>query len=218
MVEKQQLPSDQPKRPRNAAATREAILQSALAAFSRHGYDGIGVREIAQAAGVTAVLVNRYFGSKEELFAAVVETAFAGRANFFEGDSSLLAQRLTADVVTKCEKDAERINVFFLLLRSAPNPRAAEILRDGIARHFERPLKALLRGRRAGERAALILAVIAGLSLFRQVIGSKALADANPPSLSRDLKTVFQRLINGAASRESPVRSSPAEKRNQQRL
>ncbi len=218
MAEKQQLPSDQPKRPRNAAATREAILQSALAAFSRHGYDGIGVREIARAAGVTAVLVNRYFGSKEELFAAVVETAFAGRASIFEGDSSLLAQRLTADVVTKCEKDAERINVFFLLLRSAPNPRAAEILRDGIARHFERPLKALLRGPRAGERAAMILAVIAGLSLFRQVIGSKALADANAASLSGDLKTMFQRLINGAASRESPVRSSHAEKRNQQRL
>src|SRR6266853_5974457 len=173
MAEKQQLPSDQPKRPRNAAATREAILQSALAAFSRHGYDGIGVREIAQAAGVTAVLVNRYFGSKEELFAAVVETAFAGRASIFEGDSSLLAQRLTADVVTKCEKDAEWINVFFLLLRAAPNPRAAEILRDSIARHFERPLKALLRGPRARERAAMILAVIAGLSLFRQVIGSK---------------------------------------------
>src|SRR5207244_3959037 len=86
-------------------------------------------REIAQAAGVTAVLVNRYFGSKEELFAAAVETAFAGRANFFEGDSSLLAQRLTADVVTKCEKDAERINVFFLLLRSAPNPRPVLIRR-----------------------------------------------------------------------------------------
>lgn len=218
MTEKQKAPNDQPKRPRNAAATREAILQSALAAFSRHGYDGIGVREIAQAAGVTAVLVNRYFGSKEELFAAAVETAFAGRANFFEGDSSLLAQRLTADVVTKCEKDAERINVFFLLLRSAPNPRAAQILRDSIARHFERPLKALLRGPRAGQRAAMILAVIAGLSLFREVIGSKALADANATSLSGDVQSMFQRLIDSAASRESPVRRSHAEKRNQRRL
>jgi AcrR family transcriptional regulator len=217
MPEKQQ-PSDQPKRARNAAATREAILQSALVAFSRHGYDGIGVREIAQAAGVTAVLVNRYFGSKEELFAAAVETAFAGRASFFEGDSSMLAQRLADDVMTKAEKDAERINVFFLLLRSAPNPRAAEILRDSIARHFERPLKALLRGPRAGERAAMILAVVAGLSLFRRVIGSKALADANAASLTGDLKRMFQRLIDSAASRQSPVRRSHAEKRNQQRL
>src|SRR6266446_6030148 len=162
MAEKQQLPSDQPKRPRNAVATREAILQSALVAFSRHGY-GIGVREIAQTAG------------------------------------------LTADVMTKSEKDAEPINPFFLLLRSAPNPRAAEILRDSIARHFERPLKALLRGPRAGERAAVILAVVTGLSLFRRVLGNRALADANAASLSGDLKTMFQRLIDGAVRRESRV-------------
>jgi AcrR family transcriptional regulator len=204
MTDKQRVPVAQPKRLRNAVATREAILRSALAAFSRHGYDGIGVREIAQTAGVTAVLVNRYFGSKEELFAAAVETAFAERGNLFEGESSTLAQRLTADVMTK-EKDAERINVFFLLLRSAPNPRAAEILRDSIARHFERPLKSLLRGPRAGERAAMILAVIAGLSLFRTVIGSKALADASAASLSGDLRTMFQRLIDGAVRRDSPV-------------
>jgi AcrR family transcriptional regulator len=218
MPEKQQLPGDQPKRARNAAATREAILQSALAAFSRHGYDGIGVREIARTAGVTAILVNRYFGSKEELFAAAVETAFAERDNLFEGDSSMLAQRLTAVVMTQAEKDPERINVFFLLLRSAPNPRAAEILRDSIAHHFERPLKASLRGPKAGERAAMILAVVSGLTLFREVLGSKALAEANAASLSGDLQSMFQRLIDSAASRESPVRRSHAEKRKQQRV
>jgi AcrR family transcriptional regulator len=61
-----QLPGDRDRKPtpraRNAAATRQAILQSALVAFTQHGYDGVGVREIARAAGVTAMLVNRYFG------------------------------------------------------------------------------------------------------------------------------------------------------------
>jgi AcrR family transcriptional regulator len=65
MTEKLQV--DPPRRPRNAVATREAILHSALAAFSRHGYDGVGVREIARTAAVTGGLVNRYFGSKEQL-------------------------------------------------------------------------------------------------------------------------------------------------------
>jgi AcrR family transcriptional regulator len=215
MTEKHRSRRDQPKRRRNAAATREAILQAALAAFSRHGYDGIGVREIARAAGVTAVLINRYFGSKEELFAAAVETAFAD-IRVLEGDSSTLAQRFIVDVMTKTEKDVEPINPFFLLLRSAPNPRAAEILRDSIARHFERPLKSLLRGPRAAERAAMILAVVTGLSLFRKVIGSRALADANVVHLSADFKSLLQRLIDGAAGAESPVReNSHAKKRNQ---
>src|ERR1700736_49737 len=133
MTEKQRLPVDPPKRPRNAVATREAILQSALAAFSRHGYDGIGVREIAQTAGVTAVLVNRYFGSKEELFAAAVELAFADNS-MFEGEPATLARRLTEAVMSKTETHVEPNDAVLLLLRSAPNPRAAEILRQSIAR------------------------------------------------------------------------------------
>ena len=61
------------KRTRNAAATRAAILGSARAAFVRSGYDGAGLREIAETAGVTAMMVNRYFGSKQLLFAEVLE-------------------------------------------------------------------------------------------------------------------------------------------------
>jgi AcrR family transcriptional regulator len=188
-------PVVQPKRTRNAAATRDAILHSALAAFSRNGYDGIGVREIAQAAGVTAVLVNRYFGSKEELFGAAVEIAFSD-STLFEGDSSSLAQRLTEAVIAKTEKDADPIDPLLLLLRSAPNPRASEILRESIARHFERPLKSLLMGPWASERAAMILAFISGLQLFRKVIGSKALTDGTRASLYANIKATFQRLID----------------------
>jgi len=59
-------------RKRNAVATREAILSSARKVFARAGYDGAGVREIAAGAGVTAMLVNRYFGGKERLFAEAI--------------------------------------------------------------------------------------------------------------------------------------------------
>ena len=96
MRKKARPPIPKTTRPRNAAATREAILQSALSAFVRQGYDGVGVREIAQTAGVTAVLVNRYFGSKERLFAAAVEATFTDNG-LFEGDASTLAQRLADD-------------------------------------------------------------------------------------------------------------------------
>jgi AcrR family transcriptional regulator len=176
-----------------------------LAAFSRHGYDGIGVREIAQAAGVTAVLVNRYFGSKEELFSAAVELAF-GDNSLFTADPTLLAQRLATRIVTKTEKGAEPTDVLLLLLRSAPNPRAADILRDGLARHFERPLTALLQGPRASERAAMIFALATGFAFYRRVIGAKALADASGASLFDDLAAIFQSLINEPAARPAPVR------------
>src|ERR1700710_1843272 len=66
-----------PTRRRDAAPPRAAILEPARQAFARAGYDGAGVREIAAGAGVTAMLVNRYFGSKEKLFAEVVADTMA---------------------------------------------------------------------------------------------------------------------------------------------
>jgi AcrR family transcriptional regulator len=199
---KPRSPVHQPKRPRNAAATREAILQAALAAFAHQGYDGVGVREIAQTAGVTAVLVNRYFGSKERLFAAAVEAAFAD-SSLFRGDSSTFAHRLAALVVSQ---DGQPSDPLLLLLRSAANPRAAEILRDNIARHCEQPMKSLMRGPKRGERAAIILALIVGLQLFHKVIGNEALADANGASLSADLRAMFERLIDTSTCREQSPR------------
>ena len=45
-----------PRRRRDAAATREAILEAATRRFATQGYGGAGVREIAADAGVTAAL------------------------------------------------------------------------------------------------------------------------------------------------------------------
>src|SRR5580692_2588500 len=210
MTEMPRSPVHQPKRPRNAAATREAILQAALAAFAHQGYDGVGVREIAQTAGVTAVLVNRYFGSKERLFAAAVEAAFAD-SSLFRGDSSTFAHRLAALVVSQ---DGQPSDPLLLLLRSAPNPRAAEILRDNIARHCEQPMKSLMRGPKRGERAAIILALIVGLQLFHKVIGNQALTEANGTSLSGDLRSMLERLIDTSACTEPRPRRGRVEKRH----
>jgi AcrR family transcriptional regulator len=67
--------SASPRRRRNAAATRGAILEAARRRFAIQGYERAGVREIAADAGVTAALVNRYFGSKEGLFAQAIAQA-----------------------------------------------------------------------------------------------------------------------------------------------
>jgi AcrR family transcriptional regulator len=52
--------------------TEAAILTAARARFSRKGFEQVGVRDIADAAGVNAALVIRYFGSKEDLFEQAV--------------------------------------------------------------------------------------------------------------------------------------------------
>jgi AcrR family transcriptional regulator len=57
---------------RNAEATRERILQAALAEFSAHGIAGARVDRIARTAGCNKNLIYIYFEDKETLFKTVL--------------------------------------------------------------------------------------------------------------------------------------------------
>ena len=50
------------------------IERAAIELFARHGFDGVSVREIADASGVAAGSINYYFASKKELYQHCVET------------------------------------------------------------------------------------------------------------------------------------------------
>ena len=58
--------------PRSAAATKTRILDAAEALFMEHGFEATSLRSITAAAGVNLAAVNYHFGSKEELFQAVL--------------------------------------------------------------------------------------------------------------------------------------------------
>ena len=58
--------------PRGAAATKERILDTAEALFMEHGFEATGLRSMTTAAGVNLAAVNYHFGTKEELFEAVL--------------------------------------------------------------------------------------------------------------------------------------------------
>jgi AcrR family transcriptional regulator len=181
-------------RKRDAAATRQAILTSAVDAFARHGYDGAGVREIAQGAGVTAMLVNRYFGSKEKLFAEAVDAAFAP-PTIVADDPAALSAGIADALVRRTGRDADALGPFLITLRSGANPVAAEILRDGIERHVGARLAGLLTGGDAELRTEVMLSLIAGIWLMRHVIATDALAQADPDRLRDLLERLFDVLV-----------------------
>ena len=58
---------------RNAEATKERILEAALAEFSAHGIAGARVDRIAQAARCNKNLIYIYFEDKETLFTTVLQ-------------------------------------------------------------------------------------------------------------------------------------------------
>jgi len=188
-----------PPRPRNADATRAAILSSARRAFARAGYDGVGVREIAAGAGISAMMVHRYFGSKEQLFAEVVAGIMATPMILTPENlaSRSLGAALAEGVVAQTASGATPLDGFLIMMHSASSRRAAEIARAEIEQHYHRQLSRALGGALAQERAAIILAIVAGIQAMRQVIGLSALAKAQPARLAAILTPVFDQLVAG---------------------
>jgi AcrR family transcriptional regulator len=58
------------------SATIDALMESAIFSFSRDGYEGASLRDIARSADVPLSTIHLYFGSKAELFAAVGRRAW----------------------------------------------------------------------------------------------------------------------------------------------
>ena len=52
---------------------REQILQTAFDLFSRKGFSGTTTKDIPRAAGVSEAMVFKHFGSKDELYGALIE-------------------------------------------------------------------------------------------------------------------------------------------------
>jgi AcrR family transcriptional regulator len=57
---------------RSIGATKDRILDTAETLFMQQGFEGTSLRAITAAAGVNLAAVNYHFGSKEELFEAVL--------------------------------------------------------------------------------------------------------------------------------------------------
>ncbi|QEH34981.1 putative DNA-binding transcriptional regulator [Aquisphaera giovannonii] len=165
-------------RRRDASLTREAILAAATRRFAQRGYEHAGVREIASDAGVTAALVNRYFDSKEGLFAEVIERAFVSKIRF-EDRATLAEQFARLMVYNKDDEPDDERTILLLLLRSATEPRAAEVLRTNLEDRHLKPLAAALDGPDGAVRAALVMAHLAGFAMIDQMIAPASLAGAD---------------------------------------
>src|SRR4029450_8611748 len=70
---------ERPK-PRDPEGTRRRILAAALREFSAKGIDGARVDTIAARAGTNKRMLYSYFGSKDDLFRAVLRQRLADRA------------------------------------------------------------------------------------------------------------------------------------------
>ena len=68
----------------SAAERRDEIIEAALEEFAEHGYHGASTEAIARRAGISQPYVFRLFGTKQELFKAVVTRCFRETLEMFQ--------------------------------------------------------------------------------------------------------------------------------------
>jgi AcrR family transcriptional regulator len=191
-----------PARRRDAAATRDAILAAAVVEFTEHGYARAGVRQIAERAGVTAMMINRYFGSKQGLFAEAVDRSF-GPPTVVGTEHTGLTRSMAQALAARTAPGAETLDPFLLALRCAADPEAADIVRQGIEAHAGARLAGLIGGSDAELRAQLGLALAAGTWLLRAVVGTRALAEADGDRLAELRAGMLEPVTREAGAREA---------------
>jgi len=189
---------------------KHRILAAGRAEFARHGLSAGSVRAIGQRAGVTAAMINYYFGGKRALYDAVVAEA-QGRllerlsAAVAAGDRASLAPRLAAayfDFLVE-EQALQR-----LLLREMLD--RGNGARPAAARHVQ-PLRALFERHfgRNGEAAHLAISLfgaVAGYFLYEPIVGAFLGLDPHSrTSLARRRRHVVRltTMFNHASPQES---------------
>lgn len=177
-------------RPRNAAETRADILAAARLRFGADGFERTTLRAVAADVGVDPALVIRYFGSKQDLFAAAAEFS-VDLPDLRDVAPDDLADALFGRFFAVWEQDT----TFVALLRAAmTSPAAADTMRGVFATQVA-PALAAVAPDHAEQRAGLLGAFVIGLATTRYVLANPAVADLSPDDLIRWARPVVRRLL-----------------------
>jgi AcrR family transcriptional regulator len=197
-------------RRRDAAGTRQLLLEAARRRFASDGYAATTVRDIAEDAGVNVALINRYFTSKEGLFGACLVGAVDELGRTVTRDVSLdqVPRAIAAQLAGPDQ--GKHPSQLLLLLRSSGDERAEEI-RLGVMRSFAERL-AVAAGWQPGDKkgsvgvaddkidkvllnAQIALAASFGIALLRATAALEPLATAGEDDLVGPLGAFIEALL-----------------------
>jgi AcrR family transcriptional regulator len=179
-------------RTRNAEATRADILTAARARFAADGYERTTLRAVAADAGIDPALVIRYFGSKQNLFAAAADFTIE-----FPDLRAIPPEKLAEALVSTFFAVWEQDTTFLALLRAAmTSATAAETMRTVFATQVAPALTAITPDHPA-ERAGLLGAFVIGLATTRYVLTNPAVAQLSRDDLIGWSAPVIRQLLTG---------------------
>ncbi|WP_406726187.1 TetR family transcriptional regulator [Streptomyces sp. GD-15H] len=184
-----------------SAGTRDRILDAAREEFSERGYEKTSVRGIAKSAGVDSALVHHYFGTKEQVFEAAVEVAFApalrGRDAVLDAPVEEVGERMTRMILGLWENPVTRTPLLAIVRSAVNNETAAGVFRRLVASQLLRRIAGQLDLPDAELRAELAAAQLVGVAMIRYVIKVEPLASADPEQIIRRVAPVVQGHLTG---------------------
>ncbi|MCX2730797.1 TetR family transcriptional regulator [Saccharopolyspora sp. NFXS83] len=179
-------------RSRNAGETRAELLAAARSRFAADGYERTTLRAVAADVGIDPALVIRYFGNKQELFAAAADFTL-DLPDLTGVDPAELAGALLPRFFAVWERDG----TFLALLRAAmTSPAAAEKMREVFAAQVTPALTAITPDH-PRERAGLLGAFIIGLATTRYVLANPAVAELGHAELTAWAAPVVRDILAG---------------------
>ena len=187
-------------RRRNAAQTRQLLLDVARLRFIRDGYAATTVRDIADDAGVNVALINRYFTSKEGLFEACLGTAVTDIRDDMESMSpDAIAARIVRRI-TGPSDDSRLREALLMLLRTSGDERIDDMRRmvlESVTRRLATASDGTDAepGREALLRAQIVLGTAIGVTLLRSSLRLSPLASADEQELIGPLSDVINALL-----------------------
>ncbi|ANS67038.1 TetR-family transcriptional regulator [Streptomyces lincolnensis] len=180
----------------DAVGTRDRILDAARQQFSESGFEKTSVRAIAKAAGVDAALVHHYFGTKDQVFEAAVEVAFAPavkvRDAVLEGPLDKAGERMTRTIFGLWENPVTRKPLLAIVRSAVNNEAAAAVFRRLISTQLLRRIAGELDAPDAELRAELAAAQLVGVAMMRYVIKIEPVASADLEEIIARVAPVVQ--------------------------
>ncbi len=185
-------------RTRDPVRTRAKILAAATEEFAGRGLEGSRVDAIAQRAGVNKRMLYHYFGGKDDLFIAVMETAYEDiRQREAELDLSGKGPReAIAEIVRFTFRYFLENQHFISLLGSENLKRARHVKRSKRARQINQPIIAILAELiDSGVAQGVIRRGVDPLQLYLSISGVSYLYFCNIHTLS----AIFDKDLSGKA-------------------
>ena len=172
--------------------TKAVILAAARERFAESGYERSTIRAIAADANIDPSMVMRYFGSKDQLFAAAAEFDLQF-PDLSDVDREQLGARLVSHFLDRWEHDEALV---VLLRSSTTNAEAAQRMRN-IFRAQLRPVIARFKPTDAPCRAGLIATQVLGMALCRFVLRLPPVVAMSRDEVVAWLGPTVQRYLEG---------------------